>query len=144
MTTITATVNPALSKDELDASQAAADAVTDNKISAIGLSEDHPHTPTVTVSNYGLSAVVSWKLSTDTDADPTISIHIHISDEGVVITPRLWVVSEEYGVPVTTVHTEMDSGNMGNEALIKAVEAVATLFPGSPMANLLIERGESA
>lgn len=144
MTTIIATSNPTLTKSDSDASQGAADAVTDHNIPAVGLSEDHPLTPTVTVSEHGHSAIVSWQLSADTDADPSISVHIHTSDEGVVLTPRLWVNSEAYGVPVTAVHTAMDSGNMGQGSLTTAVEAVATQFPGSPMANHLIALGETA
>lgn len=144
MSTINPSVSPLLDDTDHAASQGAADAVADHNIPALGLSEDHPLTPTVAISDYGHAAIVSWQLSTDSDADPSISVHIHDTAEGITLTPRLWVISEAYGVPATAVHTAVDTGNMGHAAMTEAVEAVATLFPGSPMANHLIALGERA
>lgn len=143
MDTITVNVHPFLKSDELEASQGAADAIADHNIPAVPLSEDHPNAPTVSVSNYGHSVLVGWQLSTNSDADPAISVHIETVDGSIVLAPRLWVVSEEYGVPASTVHIAMDKGNVGEASMTQAVEAVITLFPGSPMAKQLIDIAEN-
>lgn len=143
MSTINPSVSPLLDDADHAASQGAADAVADHNIPALGLSEDHPLTPSVTVSDYGSTAVVSWQLSTDSDADPSISVHIHSTSEGIDMTPRLWVVTDEYGVPATKPAVTLDKGRLGMASMVEAIEAAVTLFPGSAMAEHLISAGEA-
>lgn len=143
MNTLEINVHSLHKPDDLEASQGAAAAIADHNIPAVPLSADHPNAPTVSVSNYGHSVLVDWQLSTNSDADPSISIHIGTVNGGIVLAPRLWVVSEAYGVPASTTHTAMDEGNMGEASMTQAVEAVISLFPGSPMAKHLIDIAEN-
>lgn len=143
MSTINPSVSPLLDDTDHASSQGAADAVSDHNIPALGLSEDQPLTPTVSISDYGSTAIVSWNLRTDSDADPSISLHIHDTSEGIDMTPRLWVATDEYGVPATKPAVTLDKGHLGVASMVEAIEAAVTLFPGSPMAEHLISAAQA-